>query len=301
MTLSAKHLTAICRLVTARIGAGGETDPQRAAWQELLEAVEKERAGRPPANDTALPPPGAAAPAPAPEPIELGERGFALDLPLQIEVLRQKPRILYAVPGEKPQAIRGKLATKLFGSAKKARAAVKSWTSLPAGVAVPFAKGEITTDWAPIVLNLAPTMNVLRGMPVFSKQKARKAIGERIAAERVRWPKSAWSGRREKVRHGTSARVSPVGGERRLVRVTRFSSRRPDDVSPDVIGAKLAIDRLVEAGILGDDSDAWCAREGRWKPARTGEGFLRIEVYELLGEAGEPRAAAARTRPKRTA
>lgn len=283
MSFSAVQLKALGLLVEARLAGVAAESPERPKWEGLLAAVRRER----PANDTTATPAGEGTGAAPPK---LGELVFAIDLPLQVEKPRAKPRLLFAKPGGDPQPIKGKLATKLFGDAKKARAAMKSWAALPAGVAVPFGGGQITSDWTPIVLVLAPTMNALRGMPTFSKQNARKVIATHIADARKQWPKAAWGGRREAVKHGNTTRVSPVGGERRFVRVTRFSSRRPDDLSPDVIGAKLALDQLVAAGILGDDSDAWCAREGRWEAAPTGQGRLRIEVFTLTGEDAVPRA-----------
>lgn len=284
MTLAPKHWTALELLVSARVAAGGERDPRRAEWLGLLDAVRKARA----ANDTT--------PVPLVE-TPLGPLVFAISLPLQVEKPRKKPRILFAAPGQEPAAIRGKLATKLFGSAKAAKAALRSWEALPAGASVSFKGGQITADWSPVVIQLAPTMNTLRGMPVFSKQNARKIIAERIAAERARWPDAHWGGQREAVQRGKSTRMSPVGGKRRYVRVTRFSSRRPDDLGPDAMGAKLALDQIVQAGILGDDSDAWCERKGQWEPANPKEGMLVLEVFELVGESGVPRPASARKKP----
>lgn len=250
MTFSAKHLTAIHRLVAARVAAGGQT----ADWQELLAAVEAERIGRV-ANDTAAPLAAGAN--------DLGELVFAIDLPLQVEKPRTKPRIL------------------------KGKALAKA-----------LKEGASPIDWSPVVTILCPTMNTHKGMRTFARQVARKELDQRIAAERLRWPRSPWGGVR--VGQTKKKRGTPVGGRRRFVRVTRFSSRRPDELAVDVLGGKLPVDRLVEAGVLGDDNDAWCAREGRWEQAKTGEGFLRVEVFELEGEAGVPRAGASKKRARRT-
>ena len=303
MSLTTTHLHALRALVSARVGAAPVDAPDRSQWDGLLGAVDGElrevqsrRTGKKKATASGdgVAPAGNGGLTEA----DIGERVFVLDLPLQIEKPRKKPRILWAAPGEKPQPIRGRLASKLFGSAAKAKVAVKSWASLPAGATVPFKGGEIVADFTPVALVLAPTMNALRGMPTFSKQNARKEIAKRISEERARWPKAPWGGQHERVKHGTRERLSPVGGRRRFVRVTRFSARRPDDLGPDVIGAKLLLDQIVEAGILGDDSAAWCEREGRWEAAKTGAGFLRLEVHELHGEHGVPRPAAARKKKR---
>lgn len=270
MTLSATHLTALRRLVSARVAAGGESDPQCSKWRGLLAAVDAELVGVPAANDTTAP---AVPAAPA-----LGDLVFAIDLPLQVEKPRQKPRLLFSKPGEKPRTLKGQELKKALAAGHKP-----------------------TADWTPITTILCPTLNVYKSMRTFAKQKVRKVLAERIVAERLRWPNHPWGGRRELVKRGASTRMSPVGGRRRFVRVTRHSSRRPDDMSPDVLGGKMPLDQLVDAGILGDDSDAWCAREGRWEAAKTGEGYLRIEVFELAGEAGVPRTPAQRKRAARGA
>lgn len=302
MSFSATDLQALHRLVATRAGAAPPDAPDRTRWNSLLGTVERElratKARRENTEETVEAPGASGGLAPT----DIGELVFAIDIPLQIDVPRKSPRILWTVGAEKPQAVRGALATKLLGKDKKKhRTALKSWKALPAGATVPFAGGNISADWTPVALNLAPTMNAYRSMQTFSKQNARKEVAKRIADERKRWPSSAWGGRHEKVKHGNKERLSPVGGERRLVRVTRFSARRPDDLGVDVIGGKLPLDQVVIAGILGDDSDAWCAREGHWAPAKTGEGFLRIEVYRLLGEQGVPRPAAARKRSAKAA
>jgi hypothetical protein len=286
MTLSSQHLAAIERMVSASVAARGPADPATPRLQELLDAVRKEQA---PANDTITPDV-------TEELVRLGPLVFQIDLPLQVEKARTKPRLLWAKPGVAPKPITGKLATKLFGDAKRARAALRSWVSLPAGARVPFGGGEITADWTPYTIVVCPTLNAYKSMRTFARQNARKLIAERIAAERRRWPDHRWGGAHELVPHGKEQRRSPVGGHRRFVRVTRHSSRRPDELACDVLGGKIPLDGLVEAGILGDDSDAWCEREGRWEAAKTGEGFLRIEVYALTGDAAVPRPVRRRTR-----
>lgn len=299
MTFSPVHLTAIDLLVEARLSTVPATSPDRPKWEGLRAQVRAELATAKPANDTSQEEALAPAPAP-PTPLALGELVFSIDLPLQIEKVRTRPRLLLTRPGEKPKTLTAALLTKLAGGDKKrAKLLRQGWSKLPAGAGdVAFAGGQVSADWSPIIVVVCPTLNVFKSLRTFAKQNARQEIAERIARERLRWPRAAWGGQREQVQRGSTSRLSPVGGARRFVRVTRCSSRRPDDLSPDVIGGKIALDQLVEAGLLGDDSDVWCAREARWEPAKTGEGHVRIEVFELEGEAGVPRTPKPKKRGK---
>ena len=72
------------------------------------------------------------------------------------------------------------------------------------------------------------------------------------------------------------------GGRRRAVFVTRESSVRPDEESLDAhLGSKVALDRLVHAGVLRGDSHDWLVRYGTWQRAKPGEGRVVVEVYEI--------------------
>lgn len=75
--------------------------------------------------------------------------------------------------------------------------------------------------------------------------------------------------------------ISRSGGRRRVVVVTRASRSRPDELSVDIIGGKIPIDRLVVAGVLRGDTDEWLARYPMWKSAKAGEGSVTIDVYEI--------------------
>lgn len=74
--------------------------------------------------------------------------------------------------------------------------------------------------------------------------------------------------------------VRRVGGKRRLVRVTRHSTKEPDEISIDILGGKLALDRLVAAGVLVDDNRKWCEREPLWLPAHPKQGYVSVEVFD---------------------
>jgi hypothetical protein len=81
----------------------------------------------------------------------------------------------------------------------------------------------------------------------------------------------------------TSTLIS--GGHRRKVRLTRYSSKEPDEtISADVLGGKIPIDCLVRAKILRDDDRIWLEREGHWKPAPPSKGRVVIEVLDLSPE-----------------
>ncbi len=117
-------------------------------------------------------------------------------------------------------------------------------------------------------LPLAPTLNTYAGMKGWARGKMRKQVDDYVL--RLPWGNAQ------------------AEGERRLVVVTRHSSREPDEVSCDVIGGKIALDRLVIAGILAGDSRKWIDREAHWVQCKPGFGKLVVEVYE----AAESRGAA---------
>lgn len=133
-------------------------------------------------------------------------------------------------------------------------------------------------------VELAPTMNQYASMPGWKRAIARKTVDQRIAAARFVWAR--WSADKKVDRRivGGKLREKVVGGKRRLVVVTRRSSRRVDESSVDVMGGKLPIDRLVLAGVLAGDSAKWLERRARWEPAPTGQGEVVIEVFELEQE-----------------
>lgn len=110
---------------------------------------------------------------------------------------------------------------------------------------------------------LAPTLNVYGSMKVWQRSALYKALDLRILAELARWP-----------------RCRPAA-DKRAVRVTRHSSHAPDEITVDVIGGKVPIDRLVRAQILTGDRAEDLEREAQWVPAPPNRGRLVVEVYEL--------------------
>lgn len=129
--------------------------------------------------------------------------------------------------------------------------------------------------------SITPTMNEFSSMPGWKKGLVRGALDKRIVLQLRQggWPRGRGVGEvRAKLVRG-KAKTEVVTGERRVVVVTRHSSRRVDELSVDVIGGKVPVDRLVIAGILAGDSAKWLERVARWERAAPGEGKLAIEVF----------------------
>lgn len=77
------------------------------------------------------------------------------------------------------------------------------------------------------------------------------------------------------------------GKAKRWVRVTRFTvnTKQIDDPrSIDAIGGKCALDALVRCGVLVDDSQEFCIREGDVAPTKKGNVHLLVEVFETAEE-----------------
>ena len=128
----------------------------------------------------------------------------------------------------------------------------------------------------------APTMNELNGLVGWQKAQLREAIDWKITEARHRYPSADMGIKRLAGKKGRIGRLIERGNARpRIVHVKRESSRKPDEVSADVIGGKVPIDRLRHAGILFDDSEKWCIREAHWQQVPPDRGRVIIEVFEL--------------------
>lgn len=173
---------------------------------------------------------------------------------------------------------------------------------------------------AKVVYLSAPTLNEYNGLDPWQKEALRKAYDEAIEALKSKWPAwSCGSVDRLQARPGKTSRckrckgsgtvmgsekkrpvqktcpvcngakvvgAAPImvrdGGRRRAVYVVRESSARPDEESLDGhLGAKIPVDRLVQAGVLRGDSHDWLVRYGTWKRAKPGEGRVVVDVYEI--------------------
>ncbi len=116
-----------------------------------------------------------------------------------------------------------------------------------------------------VTRSLAPTLNVYGSMKVFARAELYKELDARILAELAKWPRARLRG---------AARP-------RAVRVTRRSSVMPDEITVDVIGGKVPVDRLVIAGVLVGDSAGLLLREAQWQQVPPKGGSLLVEVFEL--------------------
>lgn len=112
---------------------------------------------------------------------------------------------------------------------------------------------------------ISPTLNVYGSMQTWQRAALYKVIDVRIMAELAKWPRCQLRGDRRP----------------RCVRVTRYSSSQPDEITIDVIGGKVPIDRMVHAGILRGDTAADLQREAMWRQVAPGKGALVIEVFEV--------------------
>jgi hypothetical protein len=158
-------------------------------------------------------------------------------------------------------------------------------------IELPLEPVEVGRGAASVRVRLAPTMNEYAGMRGWMRAKARAELDRRILVAKFSWPR--WSCAPTKTVKVVPTRL--VGGRvikggirstttsaaRRLVRVTRYSSRRVDEPSTDAIGGKIPIDRLHIADIIGGDSARWIEREVLWHAADPGHGKVVIEVFAL--------------------
>lgn len=143
-------------------------------------------------------------------------------------------------------------------------------------------------------LQLAPTLNRYasikrirgKGGYRFVMHKLNDDVDNVIKVAKAQWP--TWvmedlvlTHEHFLVRGKMRTKETRTGGRRRRVVVTRHSSVEPDEVSCDVVGGKVPLDRLVQARVLVDDNRRWCEREAHWKPSPPKQGRVVVEVYEI--------------------
>lgn len=128
---------------------------------------------------------------------------------------------------------------------------------------------------------LAPRLNEYASMQVFARAELYETLDFMILEATKAWPAAAL------VDHPRP----------RAVRVTRFSSRKPDEISVDSIGGKIPLDRLVQAGVLMGDNSKQLQREAIWFPALPTAGEMLIEVFELRATVVQENAPAPCNRP----
>lgn len=112
---------------------------------------------------------------------------------------------------------------------------------------------------------VAPTMNEYGQMPPWMRSWLYGELDTRIMVELSKHPVAL-------------LRSSP---RPRGVSVTRYSSAMPDEISVDVLGGKVPIDRLVKAGVLCGDRAKDLERRAEWKRCPPKAGHVLVEVYEL--------------------
>lgn len=141
----------------------------------------------------------------------------------------------------------------------------------------------------PVKVKLAPLLNEYAGMQGWTLALARAEIDQRLAAAKLLWPAWDCGSKREVYEHTVKVkgrsivrpRLRVEGGGRRIVEVVRHSSREPDELAVDILGGKLSVDRMIWAGVLAGDQRKHLGRRCRWVPAKPGQGWLEIVVYEL--------------------
>jgi len=130
-------------------------------------------------------------------------------------------------------------------------------------------KGDLVLSWA-VSRDLAPTMNAYAFLKGWQKTKMRTRLDTELRAH-------------------VDFRDAELNAakKRRWVRVTRFSTQQPDELSVDVLGGKMPVDALVRCGVLYEDSPDAIVREGRWEKCKRGETSVLIDVFEVTTE-GQP-------------
>lgn len=134
-------------------------------------------------------------------------------------------------------------------------------------------KGELVLSWR-IARQQAPTLNEYAFLKGWQKKRLRGELDALLRGLLPAWPKADLH----------------CAQRKRWVRATRFSPNRVDEVSLDVLGAKMPLDALTRCGVLHDDDGAFLVREGRWEKCKRGETCVLLEVFEVTTE-GKPVAA----------
>ena len=142
-----------------------------------------------------------------------------------------------------------------------------------------------------VTVVLAPSLNEYAGMAPWMLKTARAELDTRIRERCGHHPAYDCGSVRNvvvrAVKHG--ARTTKVdklevsGGARRIIEVTRHSSREVDELAVDILGGKLVVDRLTWAGVIAGDQRKHLVRVPRWVRCKPGEGKLDVRVYEMHG------------------
>lgn len=128
-------------------------------------------------------------------------------------------------------------------------------------------RGELLFSWR-VPRDWALTMNEYAYTKGWRKKKIRDAMDVAVRALLPQFPKA--------LTHGSHLR--------RWLRLTRFSTKRVDDLSIDVLGGKMCVDALVRCGVLEDDDHAHVIREPRWEKTKPGNTHVLVEVFSVVAE-----------------
>jgi hypothetical protein len=158
-------------------------------------------------------------------------------------------------------------------------------------IELPIEPVDLGRPGKPLLISLTPTLNTYASMKGWARAKARTEVDRRIVAARGSWPRAHCGIQKRAKLVGGEPVIVPVPGtgKRRLVRVVRRSSRRVDEITADVAGGKVVLDRLVQAEILAGDSGKWLEREAAWEPCDPGDGRVIVEVFDLPASLAVPR------------
>lgn len=140
----------------------------------------------------------------------------------------------------------------------------------------------------PLTLQLAPSLNVYSGLQPWTLKIIRKLVDAAIEQGKAQWPRWDCGSTRERylaeVKRGKRTtkveKLKVSGGRRRVLEVTRYSSREVDELAIDILGGKIVVDRLTWAGVIAGDARKHIVRRPRWVPVKPGEGRLEIVVFE---------------------
>lgn len=117
---------------------------------------------------------------------------------------------------------------------------------------------------------LCPTLNRYASMEGWQRAKLSQAIDLHLMAEFTKFPRARMKAIAPKATIPT-----------RWVRFTRFTSNVIDEISIDIIGGKMPIDRLVHARIISGDSAKHIVREPVAAKVAPGAGSCLLEVMEI--------------------
>ena len=125
-------------------------------------------------------------------------------------------------------------------------------------------KGALVLSWR-IPREMAPTLNEYAFMKGWQRKKRRAELDAALRGLLPDFPRAELH----------------VAKRQRWVRATRFSTQAVDDISLDVLGAKMPLDSLVRMDVLSDDNASFLIREGRWEKCKRGETSVLLEVFEV--------------------